>query len=217
MSAWMITITGKDHYLSITKARDNAVDIYDIAHALSIVNRFSGHTKRPLSVVEHQLLVADLAADDGKSALVQLACLTHDGHEAYTGDCSSPAKNVIGMGWATFESHHADHVRRTFGLTTAFQSHRALIHHYDLVALATERAQLTTHDPAKNLAWPILDTPGAQVPPASWVNLHSLERISRRWDEWRDLYLVRFFDLMRAVQADAKALTTTNHPATQEL
>jgi hypothetical protein len=204
---WMLTSTGKDHYLSGCGAWMNEIDVFDIAHALAQINRFCGHARRPYSVAEHSLLCADLAQREGKSDLVQLLCLVHDAHEAYTGDQASPAKNAIGLSWAAFEHLQADRVRRYLQVTTGFAVHRQLVHHYDLVALSTERRDLMPFDPGRNREWAI-DMPGSQVPPASWVNLNSIERLNARWTCWRDEFLTRYFDLQRQVQAQAKALMT---------
>jgi uncharacterized protein len=201
MSHFMITHSGREHYLSGHEVRSNQIDIRDVAQSLAQINRFTGHCHRPYCVAEHSMLVADLAKRDGKSALIQYACLMHDGHESTSGDVSSPAKHAIGLGWATFEHRQADVFRRQFGLLTAFQAYRDLINHYDLVALATERRDLTSYDAKRNQPWPILDTPGKEVPPMSVVNLNNLTAVNRGWREWRDLFLAQFFSLSRQVHA----------------
>jgi hypothetical protein len=201
MSHWMITHGGREHYLSGHEILSNVVDIRDVAQSLAQINRFTGHCHRPYCVAEHSLVVRDQARLEGKSAVVQLACLMHDAHESFTSDASTPAKHSIGPGWATFEHRQADLVRRQFGLVTAFQTYRDLIHHYDLVALATERRDLTNYDPKRNRPWPILDTPGKEVQPMAGVNLNSLTATNRSWREWRDLFLTTFFMLSQQVHA----------------
>jgi hypothetical protein len=201
MSHWMITHSGREHYLSGHEILSNQVDIRDVAQSLAQTNRFTGHCHRPYSVAEHSLLVASLAQREGKSALIQYACLMHDGHEAATGDMSSPGKHAIGLAWATFEHRQADVFRRQFGLVTAFQAYRDLVNRYDLIALATERRDLTSYDPKRNRPWPILDTPGAEVQPIATLNLNNLTASNRSWREWRDLFLSQFFSLSRQVHA----------------
>jgi hypothetical protein len=147
MSTWMVTITGREHHLSGDEVQQQMIDIYDIAWSLSQINRFTGHAMRPYSVAEHSLFVAELAERDGKTPLVQLACLLHDAHEAFTNDLSSPAKNAIGVAWGKFEALQADRVRRLLGVNDAFRQHGALIQYFDLQALATERLQLTNYNP----------------------------------------------------------------------
>jgi uncharacterized protein len=197
----MITHGGREHYLSGIEILNNVVDIRDVAQSLAQINRFTGHCHRPYSVAEHSLLVADLAKRDGKSALIQYACLMHDAHESVTGDMSSPGKHAIGLAWPAFEYKQADVFRRQFGLLTAFASYRNLVHHYDLVALATERRDLTSYDPKRNRPWPILDTAGQEVPPMSTVNLNNLTASNRSWREWRELFLTAFFMLSQQVHA----------------
>lgn len=199
--SWMITRHGQEHHLSGHEALANRIDIADIACSLAQTNRFNGHCIRPYSVAEHSLLVAGLAEREGKSALVQLACLLHDAHEAYTGDQSTPAKQAIGLSWTAFEARQCDLVRRAMGLLVAFQAYRDLIHHFDLVALATEREQLTTWDASKHQPWPVIDTPGREVPPAAGVVLNSFERSNRPWTQWRDIFLARYFALAGVVQS----------------
>lgn len=208
MSAWMLTATGREHFFSGEQAQDQMIDIYDIAWSLAQINRFTGHAMRPYSVAEHSLFVAELAARDGKTAFVQLACLLHDAHEAFTNDLSTPAKNAVGLSWGRFETLQADHVRRFLGVHEAFRQHGGLINHFDLQALATERLQLTVFNPRHHAPWPVLDTQGAEIKPCSWANLTGHGSTRRGWKEWRDCFLLRYFDLCRAVQADASAALT---------
>ena len=64
------------------------ISIVDIAHALSHVCRFNGHTHRFYSVAEHCILVASLL-DDPKD---KLAAMLHDASEAYLTDLTRPVK-----------------------------------------------------------------------------------------------------------------------------
>lgn len=203
MSHWMLTHSGREHYLSGHEILRNQIDIRDVAQALAQINRYTGHCHRPYSVAEHSLLVADLARRNGKSTLVQLACLMHDAHESTAGDMSTPAKHAIGLAWANFEHRQADILRRQFGLVTAFTVYRDLVNLYDLIALATERRDLTNYDATRNRPWPVLDTPGAEVAPVASINLNDLARTTRPWHEWRDQFLTQFFALSRQVHADA--------------
>lgn len=72
------------------------VDAEDIAHALSRLNRFSGHTHgEPYSVAHHSMLVADLLASWGAPPEVVREGLLHDAPEAYYGDLVSPLKMAL--------------------------------------------------------------------------------------------------------------------------
>lgn len=109
---WIRTFRGiKFHPLDI-KPED--IDIDDIAHALSLVNRFTGHTQTAYSVAEHSvrvmLCVQDLATDEihyvpttsaadsqRKIWLLMLEALLHDASEAYLADIARPIKMLPEM------------------------------------------------------------------------------------------------------------------------
>jgi hypothetical protein len=69
------------------------------AHAVSHINRFTGHSEHPWSVGQHTLLVHDLvaAASEAKEAYTLLWALVHDLGEAYLGDLARPIKQDPGM------------------------------------------------------------------------------------------------------------------------
>lgn len=65
--------------------------IEDIAHALSHLCRFGGHTQRFYSVAEHSIRCADYLS--GRA--VKLAALLHDASEAYLVDIPAPIKSAL--------------------------------------------------------------------------------------------------------------------------
>lgn len=186
---WMLTIGGREHHLAgYAMQGQSSPQISEIAHALAQINRFTGHCHRPYSVAEHSLLVADLARMDGATSIVQLAALMHDAHEAFCGDMSSPVKWVVGNAWDVFESQQAQALHTAFNLRTVMLSARADIRRWDLIALATERRDLTLYTPESHLPWPILDTPSHVVEPSSAHNLSTDARCAMRWGDWRDAF-----------------------------
>lgn len=62
--------------------------IEDIAHALSLICRFTGHVRHFYSVAQHCILVSSLL----QNPRTQLAGLLHDGAEAYFNDLAGPTK-----------------------------------------------------------------------------------------------------------------------------
>lgn len=81
------TYTGGKFYFNDVRPED--INIEDIAHALSLNSRFTGHCKRHLSVAEHSLNVSTALA--GQSC--ELAGLLHDSSEAFLSDVARPLKH----------------------------------------------------------------------------------------------------------------------------
>lgn len=196
---WMLTHTGREHHLSGIGQQLNVPTIEEIAHALAQINRFTGHCSRPYSVAEHSLLVAQIAATEGASPAAQLAALLHDAHEAYVGDVSSPAKWSVGVAWEAFEHAQAVGVHAALGVRKHMQDYHAAVRRWDLMALATERRDLTSYNPTAHTPWAILDTPGQVVAPWARANLKSSTREQRPWHEWVEIFLDEYRYLITEV------------------
>ncbi len=67
----------------------------DIAHALSLICRGNGHYTHFYSVAQHCINCVKEACARGLSRRIQLACLLHDGSEAYLGDMVRPLKKHL--------------------------------------------------------------------------------------------------------------------------
>lgn len=96
--AWIETYSGSRFY--ILDPTPEEVSFYDIAHALSLINRYTGHTKLPVSVGQHVLFVADMArkyAPTDKANRFETLGLLHDFEEAYIGDLHTPLKRSLWM------------------------------------------------------------------------------------------------------------------------
>lgn len=85
---WIQTYTGRAFDYAQPKA--SAVNIQDIAHALSHLCRFAGHTHRFYSVAEHSVYVSRQVPRE-----FALQGLLHDAVEAYVVDLPKPLKDLI--------------------------------------------------------------------------------------------------------------------------
>ncbi|HZP03434.1 MAG TPA: YfbR-like 5'-deoxynucleotidase [Terracidiphilus sp.] len=129
------TYTGRKFWPLDPKPEE--VHIEDIAHALSLTCRFTGHCKTHYSVADHSLRVSKLAAEivmgggvgnetiiAGRAERVRLAReialwgLLHDASEAYLCDLPSPIKRAPGMGqvYKLYESRLMDVIAQRFNL-----------------------------------------------------------------------------------------------------
>lgn len=131
------------------------IDIDDIAHALSHVNRFNGHSFVPYSVAAHSIHVMHLVqilAGHRVTPELLLAALLHDASEAYLCDIPSPIKPHL-IGYAQIEANLQRVIADATGLDPAtFRD--PLIKQADLIALATEKRDIM---PAHPEAWTCLD------------------------------------------------------------
>src|SRR5271157_1023126 len=89
--AWIITYTGKKFYL--LNPQPEMIDIKDIAHALSMMCRWTGHTCWHYSVSQHSWYVSHLVPKE-----FALSALLHDASEAYLGDMNRPLKHFTSAG-----------------------------------------------------------------------------------------------------------------------
>lgn len=110
--------------------------IQDVAHSLSLTCRWRGHTRSFYSVASHSLHVMELAERDFTDPRVLMACLIHDGHEAYLGDVPTPLK------WACpqlrqLEDRLSDGLREALAPSCTGQ-HFEIAKLYDRIALYLE-------------------------------------------------------------------------------
>jgi uncharacterized protein len=152
----ILTYTGQ--YVDLLEPRLDTISILDIAHALSQISRFGGHTLRFYSVAQHCLLASHVVP-----AQYRLQALLHDAAEAYLGDMVQPLKAMPTSGYyRDYESLLQARIYEKFGLGMAQEDlcYQA-IHHADLIMLATERRDLMAPD---TTPWPILDGIAPRAP-----------------------------------------------------
>lgn len=144
MSSRIIVNSGKTFDPINPKPSD--VSVEDIAHALSNICRFTGHTKTFYSVAQHSVIVSRLVPKP-----LALAALFHDASEAYICDVASPVKPYL-TGYMAIERRIQEVIGIYLGINPDLFLHHE-IKRADIIALATERRDLMPQNPVE---WPIL-------------------------------------------------------------
>ena len=171
---WIQTYTGKK--FSFVDPQPESIDIFDIAHSLSNQCRFNGHCKSFYSISQHSMHVSDLCSE--KLAGQGFA---HDFSEAVLGDVSSPLKSVLEK---LSDSRYTEFVKKIekvfaykFGFPYPLDRE---VRYFDLVALATEKRDLMSHEPE----------PWCKLPPAD-----RLEIIPIGVESAKGMFLKRYREL----------------------
>lgn len=156
------------------------VRIEDIAHALSMICRFGGHTRRFYSVAEHSVHVSRHCAPEDA-----MAGLLHDAAEAYVGDLIRPIKHLPELtAYRDAEDHLLAMILQSEGLAPELP---ASVHYADNAVLAAER----DHQ----------DIVGGAVAP--WADLPPPPRVDFMVDGdpyWaKQRFLARYRELKRSV------------------
>ncbi len=157
-ATWIQTYTGLA--VDLDDPKPEQIDIFDIAHAHAICNRYCGHTRDPYSVAQHCCLVAErlyyLATQWGWERadieLLALHGLLHEMPEAYLNDWSSPLKALfrqLAPEIMQIEKRLDVVCRERFGLTDS-PDHWALVKNVDLELLATEKRDFMGPSPRAN-------------------------------------------------------------------
>lgn len=151
ISSSILTYTGRhiDMAGNMAELNETTFHISDIAHALSQICRFGGHTRQFYSVAQHSVHVSQLVPVE-----YRLQALLHDAAEAYCGDMVQPLKGLPLMApYRDFESGMLSHLFDFYGVAPNPDSNAA-VRHADLQMLATERRDLMAPD---LWPWPVLD------------------------------------------------------------
>lgn len=91
---WIELIYGTQFYFGAPE--DHMIYVEEVAHALSMLCRFNGHTKRFYSVAEHACLMSDwVMAQPWATPQCGLLALHHDDAEYIIGDMARPVKMKV--------------------------------------------------------------------------------------------------------------------------
>jgi hypothetical protein len=126
----------------MTGLEKNSICIQDIAHALSNICRFTGHTKKFYSVAQHSVLASRYAPTEHK-----LTALLHDATESYINDLSTPAKSILPSYCYLEDEIYKKLIAKTFKLPLEIPKE---VKEIDLKLLMTEKRDLLK---TTNIEW----------------------------------------------------------------
>ncbi|MBO7690097.1 MAG: phosphohydrolase [Clostridia bacterium] len=138
----MNTISGI--LLDPANVRPEDIRLYDIAHPLSLLCRGVGQVRHFLSIGQHCVNCAKEAQARGHSDRVVLACLLHDGAEAYTSDVIRPVK-VLLSDFDVLEDTFQNAIYAHFGLGDLSEEELAQVKAIDDDMLWNEAKELFSH------------------------------------------------------------------------
>lgn len=159
---WVQTFTGKAFWPLNPNVKD--VCIEDIAHALSNICRYNGHTKFLYSVGQHSILMSQTVSKPNK-----LWALLHDASEAYVCDIPKPFKHSL-MGYKEIERRIMKVIVKKFNLTPELPDE---VQEADMRIVLNEKAVLFGPAPSP---WRVIGDPisGLEIKPLYPVEVEAL-------------------------------------------
>lgn len=151
--SWIQTYTGRA--FDLFDPEPEQICIEDIAHALSNICRYTGHSKWHYSVAQHCVLMSERVAPEHA-----LYALLHDAPEAYVNDLARPLKRSLVLeGYVEVEERVTKTVFKALGFSPTEEDLKAIAE-ADLRMLGTEWRQLFGPPPRK---WPFDGEPYPMV------------------------------------------------------
>ncbi|SMB87803.1 hypothetical protein SAMN05660772_02742 [Pasteurella testudinis DSM 23072] len=140
---WIKTYSHK--HIDYTAPDPNQICITDIAHHLSLENRFMGQSEAPYSVANHLLFCLAIAEHLGYPPYLCLRVLMHDFAEAYVKDVPTPLKRLL-PDFMAIEARFEQAIEVRYGLPEISDTEKDLVKRVDLIALKMEKEALLSNE-----------------------------------------------------------------------
>lgn len=135
MNPEILTAGGK--YFNLYQPQKSVFGAFEIAHALSNVCRFAGHTREFYSVAQHSIICSQIVPENRA-----LEALMHDAAEAFIGDVTAPLKQLLPE-YRVIEELISNAIADRFNLPRQLSTEVKIA---DRILLATELRDLMPQD-----------------------------------------------------------------------
>lgn len=137
--------------------------VEDMVYAIGQLNRFTGHTNRRYTVLDHSIECFKYAKDQGWDDLACFVCAIHDLHEGIIGDINTPVKRKV-PALKVFEKEIEDAAHGQWGVTELMSNYFSEVKQADLAMLIVERDTFLGPVPTKWDAEALVTVPCTRTP-----------------------------------------------------
>lgn len=141
--ATFLTYSGIE--IDIQNVKEEDVNVNDIFHSLSLINRFCGQSRRAYSVAEHSIycyIIADLLGFDNR---IKAYALLHDASESMIGDMPTYVKQFLPK-YKEIENKVESVIFSKLDLGDMTDDEKDIVKRIDNTMMLLEMRDLTQHD-----------------------------------------------------------------------
>jgi len=141
--ATFLTYSGIE--IDIQNVKEEDINVNDIFHSLSLINRFCGHSHRQYSVSEHSVYCYIVADIMGYGKRIKAYALLHDASESMIGDLPTYVKQFV-PSYKEIENKVEHVIFSKLGLGDMTDGEKRIVKSIDNTLMLLEMRDLTQHD-----------------------------------------------------------------------